>query len=88
MQKIIGMAENENLLSRLSRKIRQKSTLIRVAGIFAGIAGGYLYYIKIGCTSGGCPITSNPYMSILWGGVMGYLIADMFTGRKKGEPQN
>lgn len=59
--------------------------MLRLAGALLGIAGGYLYYIKIGCNSGGCPITSNPWMSMLWGGLMGYLIADMIPARKKKE---
>jgi len=37
-----------------------------------GAAGGFLYYYFVGCTSGSCAITSNPYMSILMGGFMGY----------------
>jgi hypothetical protein len=45
--------------------------------------GGYLYYYFIGCNSGTCPITSNPYISIVYGALMGYLIFDMF---KKKEP--
>jgi hypothetical protein len=82
------MAENENIITRLLQKFRNKRNLLRIAGLLAGIFGGYLYYVKIGCNSGGCPITSNPYMSMLWGAVMGYLLADMFTGRKREKPQN
>lgn len=48
-------------------------------GVVAGLAGGYLYYTEIGCKSGGCPITSNPWMTTIWGGVMGYLVGDMFV---------
>jgi len=40
-----------------------------ILGILVGALGGYLYYIKIGCNSGTCPITSNPYLSIFWGGL-------------------
>lgn len=54
-------------------------------GIILGAIGGYVYYIEIGCTSGTCPLTSNPYMSIIWGGVIGYLFGDMF--RKKVKPR-
>ncbi len=32
---------------------------------------GYLYYHFIGCTSGSCAITSDPYLSILTGSFMG-----------------
>lgn len=49
-------------------------------GLFtlAGVVGGYAYYAFIGCTTGGCAITSNPYLSMLWGGAMGYLVPDFF----------
>ncbi|MCX7986796.1 MAG: DUF6132 family protein [Bacteroidales bacterium] len=44
--------------------------------IFASVGAllGYLYYFYIGCQSGTCPITSNPYGSIVFGGLMGFLI--------------
>ncbi len=60
-------------------------TLKSIIGIVVGMLGGYIYYIKVGCNSGSCPITSNPYMSILWGAIMGYLIGDMFNGKEKKE---
>jgi len=39
-----------------------------------GAVGGYLYYRFVGCASGACPITSNPVISTLYGGVLGFLI--------------
>ncbi len=39
------------------------------AGIGAGI--GLAYYLFIGCESGGCPITSNPYLTTAYGAVFG-----------------
>jgi len=50
-------------------------------GILLGAMGGYLYYYYIGCHSGSCPINSNPWISTLWGAIIGYLIGDLF--RKK-----
>lgn len=47
-------------------------------GLLLGALGGYAYYHFIGCNSGGCAITSNPYMSILWGSILGYLLFDIF----------
>lgn len=35
---------------------------------------GYLYYKKIGCASGTCPITANPYISTIYGAIMGIMI--------------
>jgi len=54
----------------------QKKIIILLAGIIAGTVGGYLYYVNIGCSSGGCAITSNPWMSIAFGGLFGYYITD------------
>ena len=39
--------------------------------IVLGALGGYLYYYFIGCASGACPITSNPYISIMYGSLIG-----------------
>ncbi len=45
--------------------------------IALGAALGYLSYKKVGCPNGSCPITSSPYRSTLYGGVMGFLLAGM-----------
>jgi uncharacterized membrane protein YhaH (DUF805 family) len=59
-----------------------------VIGIFTlvGVAGGYAYYAMVGCNiEGGCAIKSNPYLMVLWGGAMGYLVPDMFLKPRKEE---
>ena len=73
------MEEKENKKGKLFGKI----PYLTVVGIVVGVVGGYLYYSQIGCNSGTCAITSNPYMSMGWGGAMGYLVFDMFNGKKK-----
>lgn len=55
---------------------------IKIAGILTGTLGGYLYYYYIGCVTGTCPITSNPYKMMLFGAIFGYLIFDMFSDNK------
>jgi H+/Cl- antiporter ClcA len=45
-----------------------------IGGIIGGVSG-YLYYRLVGCPSGSCPITSNPYISTIYGIAMGLLIA-------------
>lgn len=60
-----------------------KNRIKNIIGITIGALGGYLYYYFIGCTSGTCAITSNPYMSILWGAVLGYLLFDIFKIKDK-----
>lgn len=45
--------------------------LIRGAAGLAGAAGGYLLYRTVGCKTGYCPITRNPWISTLYGAVVG-----------------
>lgn len=52
-----------------------------------GAIGGYLYYRFVGCVSGTCPLTSNPYISTVYGGVLGALIGNIVTPGKKKEDQ-
>ena len=52
-----------------------------------GALGGYLYYRLLGCASGACPITSNPYISTIYGGVIGTLLGYVVTPGKKKEEQ-
>jgi len=47
-----------------------------IGGLIGGF-GGFLYWYKIGCSSGTCPITSSPVMSTIWGVLMGALLFSM-----------
>lgn len=62
-----------------------KKNILGILGAALGAVGGYAYYHFIGCSSGSCPITSNPYMSVIFGAVIGYLFLDLF---KKSEKKN
>lgn len=44
-----------------------------------GAVGGYCYYRFVGCASGTCAITSNPYISTIYGGIIGYLLGSLFS---------
>jgi hypothetical protein len=62
-------------------------TLYSAIGTAFGAAGAYLFYLKVGCSSGTCAITSNPWLSAIWGAVMGYLLGDIFSTRKTKDKQ-
>ncbi|MBI5464506.1 MAG: hypothetical protein HY966_06100 [Ignavibacteriales bacterium] len=55
----------------------------RIAFPLIGAAGGYAYYYFVGCVSGTCPITSNPYISTAYGAVIGLTFIPWT--RKRGE---
>ncbi len=51
--------------------------------VVAGAIAGYLYYFFIGCRTGTCPITSNPYLSMFYGSLIGVGIYWTFFDNKK-----
>ncbi len=65
-----------------------KKNVLGIIGFILGAAGGYAYYYFIGCASGTCPLTSNPYISVLFGALVGYLILDMFKKKEKTDETN
>jgi len=62
-------------------KINKSFILKRILPIFGGAILGYAYYYFIGCTSGTCAITSNPYISTIYGAVVGATIS--FPNKKE-----
>lgn len=46
-----------------------------IAAALIGALAGYAYYAFIGCSGGSCMISSNPYISTLYGLAMGALAA-------------
>lgn len=57
--------------------LKNKMTYI---GIITGAVAGFLYWKFVGCTSGTCPITSNKYISIAYGALLGTLLFSTFAG--------
>ncbi len=53
----------------------------RVLPVIGGALLGYAYYYYVGCNSGTCAITSNPYISTAYGGIIGLLLS--FPSKKK-----
>ena len=60
-----------------------KKHLLRIIGAWVGAIAGFVYYHFVGCASGTCPITSNPYISVLYGALVGYLLFDMFKKKEQ-----
>ena len=71
----------ESCIQKMIKRI--KGIIPQLIGSAVGGIGGFMYYYKIGCASGTCPITSNPWLSILWGLIMGYLVVDIFVSKRK-----
>lgn len=64
-------------MQKMMQKI--KVTIPEIIGLAIGAAGGFIYYSVVGCSSDSCPVTSNPWLSIIWGSVIGYLSGSMFN---------
>jgi hypothetical protein len=54
-----------------------KRYLFILIGVVAGAIAGYAYYFFVGCVTGTCAITSNPWRSTLYGMLMGGLMLDL-----------
>ena len=54
----------------------------RLLPVLIGATAGYAYYYFVGCASGTCPITSNPWISTAYGALLGLFI---LPARKKQE---
>ena len=46
-----------------------------IIGVAVGALLGFLYNRFIGCTTGACPIQKNPYISTIYGALIGLLIS-------------
>ncbi|MBN1771386.1 MAG: hypothetical protein JXB32_09005 [Deltaproteobacteria bacterium] len=53
---------------------RRRRLVTIAVGAVVGAALGFAYYRLVGCSSGGCPITSSPWISSLYGSVIGALV--------------
>ena len=49
-----------------------------VIGAVVGGGLGFAYYRFVGCSTGACPLTSNPFITSLYGMVLGALVASSF----------
>ncbi|OGV01723.1 MAG: hypothetical protein A3J84_05730 [Ignavibacteria bacterium RIFOXYA2_FULL_37_17] len=56
----------------------------KILPVLAGAVLGYAYYYFIGCRTGSCPITGSPYISTLYGALVG-LVWLIPTRKKKSD---
>jgi len=54
-----------------------KKMLPIIIGALVGGVGGYFFYRYVGCKSGACMITGNPYLSTLYGMLLGGLVGNI-----------
>jgi hypothetical protein len=47
-------------------------------GVVVGGGLGFAYYRLVGCSTGTCPLTSNPFITTICGGIAGALVAGSF----------
>jgi len=57
------------------RTIVNKKWIKRSVFAMTGALAGFAYYYFIGCNSGTCPISGNPYISTAYGAAMGLIIS-------------
>lgn len=50
---------------------------ILIGAMFGG-GFGFAYYRLVGCSTGTCPLTSNPFITTIYGGIVGALVAGSF----------
>lgn len=56
-------------------------------GALCGAFGGFLYWKYIGCITGTCAITSNPFRSTIYFAILGTLLFGMFKKSSKEQAQ-
>ena len=61
-------------------KVRMKNWLGAVLFTAGGALAGLAYYYFVGCAAGSCAITSNPISSMLYMGLLGWLLSGVFSG--------
>lgn len=56
-------------------KNNAKKRLWPVLFTLGGMLAGLGYYYAVGCASGACPITANPIRTMIYAGIMGWLLS-------------
>jgi hypothetical protein len=56
-----------------------RPALFALGGALAGLG----YYFLVGCSTGSCVITSNPFTSMAYMGIVGWLLSGVFGTERK-----
>jgi hypothetical protein len=64
------------------KKWLRNNTLYFIGAMVGGISG-FLYWKFVGCVTGTCLITSNPFRSTIYFAIMGALVFGMFKKEKR-----
>ena len=58
----------------------------KLIGTILGAIGGYLYWSKIGCMTGTCPLKSQWQTIVPYGAILGYTISGIVSDMIKNKP--
>jgi hypothetical protein len=62
----------------IRKKIKELLNTFNLIGLALGGIGGFIFYINTDTTvTGSFPITSSPISSVIWGALIGFLLADI-----------
>lgn len=64
---------NEEVFKKIGKKMLDALSWRVVLSTIIGAGLGFAYYRFVGCRSGACPISSNPFISTIYGGVLGFI---------------
>ena len=73
-----SVAKPPRLQTTASEQLQQsrgKRMLRLTLFIVGGAVLGYCYYKFVGCRTGTCPISGNPFISTIYGALMGFLMS-------------
>ncbi len=59
-----------------------------IGALLGGVYGYFIKYKLIGCSTGGCPTTSNPYITTFYGIMIGVIIVGIFATPKNKNAEN
>ena len=62
------------------------SNKLYIIGAIVGAIGGFLYYKFVGCITGTCAITSNPFRSTAYFAFFGAVLFGMFKTKEHKQP--